>query len=190
MPCNTTVSGRGPDPRARKITTPGASSLSRKSTLASCARASLTAATLASCARAPLAKTNKQTAAPAQNQRTRDRSIASLLGRSRTWKRHASQPPFTHVVNSSRDHVASETHRAGLEECDGTRDVRRAHPGKQARKGGSARASWLMPPVVHDTSRPACSLRCARRAPPSVGLRPPREAQHEGYASRLVGRAR
>src|SRR6478736_2203575 len=118
MPCNTTVIGRGPTARDANTTTPGASAVADKSTLALAPKPSpLTTATRASSAPEPLATTSKQTAALAQNQRARDRSIASLLGRSRTKKRHASQRAFTPVVNSLRN-AASETHRASEEKCD------------------------------------------------------------------------
>src|SRR6478736_4287429 len=119
MPCNTTVIGRGPTARAANTTTPGASAVADKSTLALAPKPSpLTTATRASSAPEPLATTSKQTAALAQNQRARDRSIASLLGRSRTKKLHASQREFTHVVKLALENAASQTHRASHKKCD------------------------------------------------------------------------
>src|SRR6478735_4565869 len=111
MPCKSTVSGRAPELRARYTTAPAKPALAGNSSLAA-------SGTRSSDARTGLTRHSAQITAFTPNRRARDRSMTSLLGRSRNTKRHATKRPFTPTVNPCSENAASETHRPSDEECD------------------------------------------------------------------------
>jgi len=98
IPCNSTVMGRGPSPRAGKTTTPGSSSVGARSIAAGAAESAAARRTTEHQETKPI---TAHTTAFTPNRRTRVRSMRTLLGRSRNWKRHATKRGLAVIASAS-----------------------------------------------------------------------------------------